>query len=122
MDYPGSYVADIVETCQVYRDGYWRRANGVDHLVYCFERAVDPDVTGSATYFDTRDSDPIDQSESADEPAAWNRGDIRTLWLWDLYEDEWDGTFGGGGGGDGSYDGGGDYDGGDCGSKIICQT
>ncbi len=38
IQYSGKYVSDIVKTCKV--DGSVR-ANGIDHLVYCFERQID---------------------------------------------------------------------------------
>lgn len=79
VQYPGSYVADIIRTCKtpVYR------ANGVDHLVYCFEQIVDSAI--SSSYFRTRSSPPSSISESATEPAGWSRSAIRTLWLRNLY-------------------------------------
>lgn len=90
MAYPGSYVAQIIRTCEVYRSYWWgsawSRANGVDDLVYCFENQVDPAVTGSSVYFTTRSPDASQQRESATEPSGtWNRWDIRTAWRHDLY-------------------------------------
>lgn len=82
--YPGSYVANIIETCSVL-DGGWQRADGMDHLIYCFEQEVDPTVTGSGTYFPTRSVDPTDQEEWATEPSGWSQADVRTLWTCNLY-------------------------------------
>jgi hypothetical protein len=88
--YPGSYVSQVIRTCEVYRRiswiSTWVRATGVDHLTYCFENQVDPAVTGSSVYFTTRSPDPTGQRESAAEPfGSWNRWNIRTVWLRDLY-------------------------------------
>lgn len=88
--YPGSYLAQVIRTCEVYRRvswiSAWFRASGVDHLIYCLENQVDPAVTGSSVYFPTRSTDPTQQRESATEPAGlWNRWAIRALWQRNLY-------------------------------------
>ena len=82
-DYPGSYVADIIKTCKT--DG--SRANGVDHLIACFQRQI-PSYSG---YFDTRSSSPSSFSESATEPGSWNRTDVKALWRKNLYGENYDG-------------------------------
>lgn len=82
VDYPGSYVADIIRTCEMYRSFFgWTRANGVDNLVACFERAV----PNYSVYFSSRSPDPSNFRESAAEPSAWNRTNIRKLWRKNLY-------------------------------------
>lgn len=80
--YSGSVIASVISGCQVYEGGYWIYNNGIDHLVYCFERRVDPAVTGSSTYFPTRSPDPTSYAVSsyATDPAA-----VRRLWLRNLY-------------------------------------
>lgn len=91
--FPGSYVADVLRTCEVGTFGIvWSRATGIDHLSYCFERAVDPGVTGSATFFASRGADPTSTRESATEPAGWNRTSIRRSWVRNLYGQTWSGT------------------------------
>lgn len=82
--YPGSYVSDVLRTCEVDQSG-WIAEDGVDHVVYCLERQVDPTITGSATYFVTRASDPVAQREGAVEPPTWSSADIRQVWKWNLY-------------------------------------
>lgn len=82
---PGSYIADIVRTCEVLTTGVWGRASGVDHLVYCFERQVDPAVTGSGVYFPSRFIDPTQQRESAIEPGSWSQASVRRAWRRNLY-------------------------------------
>lgn len=87
VSYPGSYVADIIANCKVQNsvDGPWYANDGVDHVVYCFERRVDSAVTGSTTYFNSRNTDPVAQNQSTgpSDPNA-----IRKLWLWNLYHRE----------------------------------
>lgn len=80
--YPGSYIADIVKTCFV---NGTTKANGIDHIIYCFERTIDPAITGSPTYFPTRSPDPTSYSEGATEPPSWSQSNIRALWLRNLY-------------------------------------
>ena len=48
VSYPGSYVADIVKTCLV---NGTTKANGIDHVIYCFERTIDPAITGNPNTF-----------------------------------------------------------------------
>jgi len=82
-DYPGSYVADVIKTCKT--DG--SRANGVDHLIACFQRQI-PSYSG---YFDTRSSSPSSFNESATEPGSWDRTDVKALWRKNLYGENYDG-------------------------------
>lgn len=83
-DYPGSYVADVIRTCEV--DG--SRANGIDHLIACFQREI-PSYSG---YFETRGNRPSSYDESASEPSGWNRTDIVKLWRENLYREDYDGS------------------------------
>jgi hypothetical protein len=78
--YSGSYVAGVIASCQVRQNGVWTSNTGIDHLVYCFERQVDPTVTGSSTYFHTRNPDPTEQNQTGTPDTA-----IRALWLKNLY-------------------------------------
>lgn len=82
VQYPGSYLAEVFQTCKAY-DPIPRRANGIDHLVYCMENQVDPVVT--QTYFPTRGTPPYAFLESASEPPGWSSSDVRTLWEANLY-------------------------------------
>lgn len=79
IQYQGTYLADIVRTCQA--NG--QRASGIDHLVYCLEQEVDTAV--SHHYFLTRSPAPTSYSVSATPPSNWSRTDIRALWKRDLY-------------------------------------
>jgi hypothetical protein len=84
VTFPGSYLADIIRTCNVLYSS-WTRADGIDHLIYCLEQQVDPAVTGSQMYFPTRSSDPFNQTEAAAEPPGWSVAVIRALWTRNLY-------------------------------------
>lgn len=86
VSYPANYVAQVIRTCRHQSIGFipfgpW----GIDHLIYCFERALDPAVTGNATYFPERSTDPYSISEGATEPPNWIQSAIRTLWTRNLY-------------------------------------
>ena len=80
--YPTSYVADIYRTCNThdYFASAWMRAHGIDHMVYCFERTVDPAATA---YF--RGSSYDGQAEAAIEPASWSQTAIRNIWLRNMF-------------------------------------
>lgn len=82
--YAGSVVADVITGCQVYQSGSWIYNNGIDHLVYCFERQVDPVVTGNAKYFPTRSPDPTAQSVGS---TATSPTEVRKLWRRNLYNE-----------------------------------
>lgn len=104
IDYPGSYVSQIMETCSNL-DG---RADGMDFIVYCFEQGIREEVVSHTNpeFFFARDQNPIFAAESATEPSAWRLADIRDVWLHDLYDllGPLDGGgSGGGGGGDGGF-------------------
>jgi hypothetical protein len=64
--YPGTWVAEIIRTCQVYT-GTWKFNDGIDHLVYCFQGVVHD--TG---YFSTRSPHPTSHITSAPEPEPYN--------------------------------------------------
>jgi len=77
LNFPGSYVADIIETCKV--NGV--RADGVDQLITCFQKYT----VNYNDYFPNRSSTPWGWTEGATEPLGWNRTDIRKLWYMNLY-------------------------------------
>jgi hypothetical protein len=84
VTYAGSVVADVITGCQVYQGGSWIFNNGIDHLVYCFERRVDPAVTGSTKYFPTRSPDPTSYSVAS---TVTNAAAVRKLWRRNLYNE-----------------------------------
>lgn len=84
VSFPGSYLADVIATCNVNVDGVFERNRAIIDVIFCLERQVDPAVTGSSTYF-TGLQHPFDFRVSATLPSSWNRQAIRTLWLKVLY-------------------------------------
>lgn len=84
VQYPGSVIAEVITGCQVYEGGTWIYNNGIDHLIYCFERQVDPAVTGNAKYFPTRSPDPTAQSVAS---TVTSPTEVRKLWRRNLYNE-----------------------------------
>jgi hypothetical protein len=82
VQYSGTVLGDVISGCQVYQGGAWIYNNGIDHLVYCFERRVDPAVTGSSTYFPTRSPDPTSYAVSS---YTTDPVEVRRLWRRNLY-------------------------------------
>lgn len=64
--YPGTYVAEVVRTCQVWT-GSWKMNDGIDHLVYCFLGTI-----YDTQYFSTRSPHPTSHSTTAPEPEPYN--------------------------------------------------
>ena len=73
--YPGSYLADIIETCSV--SSIPPVANGLDDFSYCFEKRIDVAVAGLFPGL----PQPVAFGESANEPPGWNADDIRAVLL-----------------------------------------
>jgi hypothetical protein len=82
LDYSGQYVAEIIKTCDVYNYYSWTRANGVDHLIACFENRI-PNYDFS---FSTRSLEPTNYREQATEPTGWDYFPIRKNWNKNLYD------------------------------------
>jgi hypothetical protein len=86
VQYPGSYVADIILSCDVNpavrQDGTtgWGPDRGIDHLAYCFQR----DMTGSTTHFQTRTPTPLEQDQATgiSDPVQ-----VKRLWRMNLYRE-----------------------------------
>lgn len=85
VSYGGQYIADVVETCQVKQSGNWIRANGLDHLIYCFEKRLSD--YASSGYFPSRSVHPTSWSTSASLPGGWSANTIRSLWQGIAYPD-----------------------------------
>jgi len=83
LAFPGTYIADIVVSCKV--NGLYR-ADGVDHLIFCFEQEVDSSLAISPhTYFPTRVANTYGQWNSAGTPPGWSQSAVRATWIRDLY-------------------------------------
>ena len=83
VQFPGFYVGEIYRTCDAYvpTSMSWIRANGIDHMIFCFQNAME----NESTYFPNRSSGgAINERESVTEPTGWSSAAIRTLWLWNL--------------------------------------
>lgn len=76
-------LGELIRTCEAYQSG-WRRANAIDHLIYCMEGQVDPNVTGHPYYFATRSTDPTSQRHGSAFPAG-QQSAIRTAWVHNLH-------------------------------------
>ncbi|HEX6983314.1 MAG TPA: hypothetical protein VF181_11190 [Balneolaceae bacterium] len=81
LDLPGSYVANTIRECEVYAGGSWYRANGVDHLISCFQNQI----PNYSSYFDSRISIPSSYRESVSEPSGWSSSAMKSLWKHNLY-------------------------------------
>jgi len=73
--YPASYIADIVESCIVLSP-LPDRPSGLDHLSYCFERRILPNIAidpfaGRAL--------PSGLLEAGTEPPEWSATDLRAV-------------------------------------------
>lgn len=83
--YYGEWMAGMIRTCEVYAGGAWRRPTGIDHIVYCMEGQVDPQITGSTNYFPSRYPDPVAQRSSGPATGGYSQSAVRGLWLRNLY-------------------------------------
>lgn len=82
VDYPGEYVAEIIETCTVSAP-LAQRADGIDHLIACFQQSI----PNYSIYFPNRDNPPSDFQEGASEPSGWDANAIDLLWKTNLYDE-----------------------------------
>ena len=88
VQFPGRYVGETIRTCTT--NGVSPvRADGIDRLIYCLERGVDPRIRDA--YFTSRlnASRITTQASAVDAPAGWSRAAVRTLWEMVLYGQEW---------------------------------
>ncbi|WP_423928650.1 hypothetical protein [Candidatus Palauibacter sp.] len=95
LDLDESDVLTVMSKCEVTwataTDTVTTHPNGIDHLIWCLEGAVDSGITGGAGYFDTHDVPdlgihsfhPMWQNQMAN--ARWPKDDIRRLWFANLY-------------------------------------
>jgi hypothetical protein len=84
--YPGSYVANLIRTCEIIFGGVaiWNRTDALDGIIYCMEQTVVP--SHEDNFFRIRSSDPWAQREVATEPGgATQTANVRRIWLRNLY-------------------------------------
>ncbi len=76
IDLPGSYVADIIIDCEVYSGWRWKRPDGIDELIACFENQI----PNYSNYFLTRSIEPTSYDENVQEPSGWTKSKIEDVW------------------------------------------
>ena len=81
--YSGTALAEVITTCKALQSGTYVQNNGVDHVIWCMERQVDPAITGSTAYFPTRSPDPTGYQVTSS--TVMNRTEVRRLWKRNLY-------------------------------------
>lgn len=84
LEYPGSYIGDLIATCEIKWNDWWVRAEGIDHIIACAQEQI-PDYT---IYFPDRSYGIIDRNDGASNPSDWDSNDIENLWKDKLY-DNW---------------------------------
>jgi hypothetical protein len=79
FELPWNWIGDIVATCEVQETGGWRRADGIDDLIYCFEGTLgNYHATG---FFPSRTVPPIAwRSQAASAPPGFSQRNFRSLW------------------------------------------
>jgi hypothetical protein len=80
---PLQWIGDVIRRCEVLEAGVWRRANGVDHLVYCFGRTLGTFYADG--YFPTRQSPPTGWRATSAAPVDWNPRNVRSGWQSSLF-------------------------------------
>lgn len=78
FNYTWSWLGDVLNSCQVQEGGSWRRADGIDHVIYCMERSLGTYFADG--YFPTRAVGPGGWSAAATQPPGWSQRAFRSLW------------------------------------------
>jgi hypothetical protein len=81
VEWPGSYIADLISTCYV--DGTVTRVSGIDQFIYCAEN--NPQAYTANPFNSWRVYPGSTAIEYATEPAGWSPSKVRALWRWNLY-------------------------------------
>lgn len=76
--YPYSWLGDVIATCEVLESSGWRRANGVDDLIYCLGKTLGG--YHAAGYFPSRLVAPLDWRATATDPPNYSAKNVRHLW------------------------------------------
>lgn len=82
VQYSGSYVGQIFETCNVRFNQHWFHGQDIAWNVFCFERLIDP-------FYSTTLGTAHQYQESASEPGSWDRQKIRKIWLKNLFNENY---------------------------------
>lgn len=78
VQYPGTYLVEIINTCEVRIAGNFWRPQSINGFIYCMEQAADP---ANFPYLGTVEG----QREGAIEPPGWSQNAIRSLWRRNLF-------------------------------------
>lgn len=81
VEWPGSYVADLIKWCTP--DGYISNIDGIDQFIYCAENDVNARLENPFLSWRVYSSAP----ESVTEPSTWTPARVRALWRWNLYNE-----------------------------------
>ena len=82
IDLSGQDLYEVMGSCRVREGNVFIDPSGIDHLIWCLEAAVDGVITSGDDYFPSRDPHPTQENQP---DHAWDKDDIRTLWLRNLY-------------------------------------
>ena len=79
VQHPGYYIGETIRTCTT--NGVLpMRADGIDRLIYCLERGVDPAVRDGLFAARAGGGAITSQSSGAAVPTGWDRARIRAVW------------------------------------------
>lgn len=79
FELPWNWIGDVIATCEVQEASGWRRADGIDDLIYCFEGTLGGYHT--AGYFPSRAVPPVAwRSQAAPAPFPFLPKNFRLLW------------------------------------------
>ena len=79
FDLPWNWIGDIIATCEVQEASGWRRADGIDDLIYCFEGTLGE--YHPEGFFPTRIAPPIAwRTQAGSAPANFGQRNFRYHW------------------------------------------
>lgn len=81
MQWSGTYVADLIRTCEYGVDPRYTQIDGADHFAYCAER--NKDAWQANPYGSWRKYGYV--GEGAAEPASWTAAKVRASWRYNFY-------------------------------------
>jgi hypothetical protein len=90
VHFPGSYLSQVFQSCRWHHSSYgWKIVNGIDQLIWCFEKGVDG--AAASTHFSVRLTDatyPVHAtaySQTSIQPGGWSQVAVRTVWRKNLF-------------------------------------